>query len=302
MKHKILFVAAAAFALGGAAARSPEIHSEDVERFYAVYDAAGGKPTAEAIQRNYLDKGTAGLAEFAKLRRFTGESMAKAIEERPAVFADARRCAAVLPAVKTRLSPMLAKLGKLYPAAIYPPVTLAIGRGRTGGTANTSGVMVGLETLCAVDFLNPNLEDRFVHLIAHEYVHVQQPAAQIENPEEKVLRAALIEGGAEFIGELISGSVSYTHLQTATKGRELELETAFAAEQDQVALKSRWLYNGVGTPEWPGDLGYWVGYRIAKAYYVHARDKKAAVRDIIEMQDAKAFLANSGWRPGIKLD
>jgi len=47
------------------------------------------------------------------------------------------------------------------------------------------------------------------------------------------------------------------------------------------------------------DLGYWVGYRIAKAYYQRAADKQQAVREILEMSDPKAFLAKSGWRPGM---
>ncbi|SNT00022.1 Predicted Zn-dependent protease [Sphingomonas laterariae] len=299
---RILLAGVIAFALTGAAPRGPEIHTEDVTRFYAVYDAAGGTPTATQIQQDYLDKGTAGLAEFARLRRFSGERIAAAIAERPTLYADARRCAAVLPAVKTRLAPMLAKLGTLYPAAIFPPVTVAVGRGRTAGTANASGVMVGLESLCAVDYFNPDMEERFVHLIGHEYVHVQQPGAQVEDPNETVLRAAVMEGGAEFIGELMTGSVSYINLHEWARGREAEVERAFVAEQDQTALKSRWIYNGRGTAEWPGDLGYWVGYRIVKAYYQQARDKQAAVRDIIKMRDPKAFLAQSGWRPGMRLD
>jgi hypothetical protein len=44
-----------------------------------------------------------------------------------------------------------------------------------------------------------------------------------------------------------------------------------------------------------------VRYRIAKSYYGHAADKRAALRDIIQVQDAKAFLAKIGWFPGIML-
>jgi hypothetical protein len=44
-----------------------------------------------------------------------------------------------------------------------------------------------------------------------------------------------------------------------------------------------------------------VGYRIVKAYYQHAADKRRAMRDILEMSDPQAFLAKSGWHPGIKL-
>lgn len=282
-------------------AQGPEIRTEDVERFYAVYDAAGGKPTADQLRHGYLDAASPGLVAFAKLRNITAERMAAAIADRPAMFADARRCTAVLPAVKARLAPALAKLAALYPRGVYPPVTLAIGRGKTGGTANTSGVMIGLETLCAFDFMEPDPETRFVHVIAHEYAHVQQPGAQIEDPDATVLTTAMIEGGAEFVGELISGSVSYRHLAAATKGRETELETAFLADKDKTALGSAWFYNGRGTTDRPGDLGYWVGYRIAKAYYARARDKRAALRDIIEVNDADAFLAKSGWRPGMTL-
>ena len=306
MKLNILASAAFVFLLGAAAppaAVGPEIVTKDVDRFYAVYDAAGGKPGAEQLQRDYLDQGSDGLDEFAKIRRITGERIATAIDKRPEMYVEARQCAAVMPTVKARLTGALTKLGELYPRANLPPVTLAIGRTKPVGTANaTAGVMIGLEALCALDFLNPDIEDRFVSVIAHEYVHVQQPAAQIEEPDATVLEASLIEGGAEFVAELIGGSVGYSHLAAATKGREKALETEFVAEQDETAMGSDWLYNGMGTPERPGDLGYWVGYRIAKAHYVNAEDKKAALKDIIEVRDAKALLARSGWYPGIPLD
>ena len=59
------------------------------------------------------------------------------------------------------------------------------------------------------------------------------------------------------------------------------------------------MYNGPGDAAHPGDLGYWVGYRIVKAYYARARDKHAALKAIFAMKDPKAFLAESGWRPGM---
>jgi hypothetical protein len=38
-----------------------------------------------------------------------------------------------------------------------------------------------------------------------------------------------------------------------------------------------------------------------KSYYEHAQDKRAALRDIIQVEDPKALLARSGWYPGIVL-
>ena len=161
-----------------------------------------------------------------------------------------------------------------------------------------SGVQIGLEALCGITYYDKNLEDRFVHVIAHEYVHVQQPQEMVDDSIPTVLEGSLVEGAADFIGELISGGLSNLQLADITRGREAEIETAFVGDEDKRDLTS-WLYNG--TMDKSGDIGYWVGYRIVRSYYQHATDKQAAIREIIEIKDPKAFLAKSGWYPGIKL-
>ena len=298
----VIMTACAAFvpSVGSAATAGPVIQTEDVERFYRIYEAANGRPTAEQLQHDYLDAGTEGLHQFAKIRRISGEAIAATLTKRPEIYADAKRCTAVLPRVRERLAAAMRKLGSLYPQARFPPVTIAIGRGKPVGVGSpATGVQIGLEALCATNWLNANVEDRFVNVIAHEYVHVQQVQARVDEEKPTVLSMSLIEGAADFVGELISGDVSYAYLKDMTKGRETQIETAFVADMKSRDL-SRWLYNS--TPEKPSDLGYWVGYRIVKSYYQHARDKRVALREIIGMNDPEHFLAASGWRPGIKLD
>jgi uncharacterized protein YjaZ len=148
--------------------------------------------------------------------------------------------------------------------------------------------------------LRTSIEDRLVHIIAHEYAHLQQfPQGGGEDAMPgTVLKQSLVEGVAELIAELTSGQASESHLQRWTKGRQREIGEAFLSDVDRTDLKP-WLYNGVGTPEKPGDLGHWVGYSIAKSYYTHARDKRAAMKTLLELKDPKQILAQSGWRPGI---
>ncbi len=281
-------------------AAEPVIETTDVDRFYKVYDAADGRPTAEALQHDYLDPGSDGLHELARLRKVTGQSIAEAIAKRPGIYTKARDCVDALPRVRERLVVVLRKLGALYPEARFPPITIAVGRSKPVGVGGRdTGVQIGLEALCATDWINPDIEDRFVGVIAHEYAHVQQAVAFSETDNATVLAASLEEGAAEFVAELTTGSVSYAYLRGLTAGREKEIETAFAADADKTDL-SNWLYNS--TPEKPADLGYWVGYRIVKSYYQHADDKRQALRDIFEMTDPKEFLAKSGWRPGVALD
>ncbi|MGA7686626.1 MAG: DUF2268 domain-containing putative Zn-dependent protease [Terriglobales bacterium] len=280
-------------------AAGPVIHIEDVDRFYKVYDAAGGHPSADQLQHDYLDPGSDGLHHLAKARNVSGTTIAKTLAEHPEIYSDAKRCMVVLPRVRERVQAALLQLGRLYPEARFPPVTIAVGRGKPvaiGGPDD--GIQIGLEALCATNWLNPNVEERFVHVLAHEYTHVQQAPALTNNEHPTVLELSLVEGAAEFTAELISGDVAYSNFKGSTTGREKEIETAFVADEDKIDL-SNWFQNS--TREKPGDLGYWVGYRIVKSYYQRASDKRRAFREILEMTDPKAFLTKSGWYPGIQL-
>jgi hypothetical protein len=295
-----LALAASAGACGVAAPDdepvSPAFDTSDVDRFYEIYDEAGGRPTAEALQQEYIDPGSDGLHVLARMRNVTGQSIADAIARRPEIYAEARRCVEVLPRVRERLVVALRKLRDLYPEARLPPITIAVGRGKPVGVGGRdTGVQIGLEALCATEWIDLDLDDRFVGVIMHEYAHVQQAVAFSEVEGATVLSASLEEGAAEFITELTTGAVSFSYLGALVAGRERDIETAFAADAGKTDL-SDWLYNS--TPEKPADLGYWVGYRIVKSYYQHADDKLEAIRDILAMTDADEFLAKSGWRPG----
>ncbi|WP_309642935.1 DUF2268 domain-containing putative Zn-dependent protease [Phenylobacterium sp.] len=296
----IVILAAAAGPAWAQSARQAVIVTDDVTRFYKVYDAAGGRPTAEQLDRDYFAKGSDNLRHFAKVRNVTGTRIADTLRTRPEIYVAARRCLAVLPAVKRRLTTAFAKLARLYPEARLAPVAIVVGRGRPIGIADSAGVSMGLEALCAAEFMHPDLAARFVHTIAHEYGHIQQADASKDmapgDPDATVLRMSLMEGTGEFVAELISGQPGNHQHRAWTRGREAEIEAAFVADQDKTDL-SAWLNNGPGTADKPGDLGYWVGHRIVKAYYDRAPDKLQALRDIFEMSDPKAFLAASGWRP-----
>jgi hypothetical protein len=275
------------------------IHTDDVDLFYKVYDAADGHPTAEQLQRDYLDAGSEGLHNLAKLRNVSGVRIADTLSKHPELYVKARGCTAALPRVRERVEVALRNLVRLYPQARTPPVTIAVGRGKPVGVGSpVTGLQIGLEALCSAEWMNPNVEDRFVHVIAHEYAHLQQVRELVDDEHPTVLERSLIEGAAEFVAALTSGKTGYAHFDALTKGREREIETAFVADVDQTEL-SRWVDNS--TMEKGNDLGYWVGYRICKAYYQRATDKRQALREILELSDPHAFLAKSGWQPGMTL-
>jgi len=85
-----------------AAGAGIEIQTSDVDLFFRVYDAAGGRPTADQLQHDYLDAGSEGLHELARRRNVTGVRIAQSIEAHPEIYTSARECMAALPRVRAR--------------------------------------------------------------------------------------------------------------------------------------------------------------------------------------------------------
>ena len=292
-------LAGATLAHGADAPAAVVLRTDDVDRFYRLYDATHGHPTAAQLQSQYLDPGSDALHQFVVARIDNATKLADAIAKRPASYVQARACLPALADTKSRLQAVFARLAALYPAAAFPPVTFVIGRDSTGGTTAPDGILIGLETMCRQTVMGTDAGERLAHIIAHELAHVQQPASAAEPPPgATLLFQSLVEGSAEFVAELTSGDVSYGHMKTWTRGKECAIEQAF--QKDALGTDvSHWLYNGIGTPEKPGDLAYWVGYRISKAYYAQAADKKQAIDDLLQVDNdsAPALLRRSGWTP-----
>ena len=274
------------------------VRTDDLDRFYRVYETTRGKPDAAALQAGYLDPGTPGLRLYLAARIRSAARLQQAIAASPQDYAGARQCIAPLAETKARLPAVFARLVELVPTARIAPVTFAIGLDNTGGDTTPDGVIIGVEKMCHATWVGADVATRFVHIVAHEMVHVQQPSAQVDAPNPTVLYQSLLEGGADLIGEMISGDGVNPQLRTWTRGRECAIEQAFRKDALSTDL-SRWMYSGVGTADKPGDLGYWVGYRIAKAYIANASDKKQALADLlgVDNDNAAAFLARSGWAP-----
>jgi hypothetical protein len=85
------------------------------------------------------------------------------------------------------------------------------------------------------------------------------------------------------------------HLKIYGRTHDAEIWRDFEADMYKPDF-SKWVYNATTTKDRPADLGYYVGYLITRAYYRNAKDKRQAVYDILNIQDARAFYEASGVR------
>ncbi len=143
-----------------------------------------------------------------------------------------------------------------------------------------------------------NESNNIPYLVAHELIHANQ---NIPYKYKILLEQCIIEGSADFLGELISGKIANTASYEYAKGKEKFLWDDF--EKDMALGEndsfSNWLYGGERKDKRPQDMGYYIGYVITKAYFEKATDKRKAIEEILNIKDCKRFLDQSGYRLNI---
>jgi hypothetical protein len=108
--------------------------------------------------------------------------------------------------------------------------------------------------------------------------------------------APIVLVGAELLAELTTGHIAASSGDAYGDAHEPEIWRDFKHDMHSKDY-SQWIYDGwnrKALDNRPVDLGYYVGYRITKAYYNKLADKRKAVRDILSIRDFDDFLVRSG--------
>ena len=203
---------------------------------------------------------------------------------------------------KPQMTQSFVKLKQLYPEASFPDIYFVIGSFTSGGTSTNNGLIIGLDQAVRTPDIplteltlwqRNNFSDlkNLPTLIAHELIHFNQNGMA---DDTTLLHAVLIEGVADFIGEIISGRIANERLHTWAKGKEKRIWASFETEM-YLRRERNWIANSnQETADKPADLGYWVGYQICKAYYDSSPDKKKAIYEMLNIKNYKEFYDKSG--------
>lgn len=254
--------------------------TKDTKKFWNDFDKmniSNKNPFTE-----YVEKGSAGVKGFIQSRIINSDSLFVMVKKRKADYEATRNILDGISAKEKRVKAIYSALKYWYPNAKFPPVYFVYGRFNSGGTSSPDGIIIGTEML-------KNL-DGVIGLIAHELIHYQQ---NIQG-EDNLLKWSLNEGGADFIGEFISGEsingLAYKYGEQHLKNLCNEFVSRLKEKDYQ-----DWLYGTSKKDDRPNDLGYWIGYKIIEAYYNKQEDKHKAIYDIINIKDPMLFLKQSGF-------
>lgn len=300
MTRPALLVCLAALALAAppASAQTVRVVTDDLDRFWQAFDAVEATPDSlerlALVERLYLAPGTPGLDAMIERRGYTAADYVQAIARYPEFWASVRRNTAHARAAATGIRAGVDGLRVLYPDLRPATVYFTVGALMTNGMTLGSTVFIGSE-LALADSTTPTHElperlgqslrryfatnpaERLPFLSVHEAVHTQQGPFGAT-----LLAVSLQEGVAEFLAALATGEPSPTPAVAFMAANEARVLGRFSTEMFSPNTDD-WLYNDTDNAFGVRDLGYAVGYTIARALVDRGDDRQAAVRHLIEL-------------------
>ena len=280
-------------------ARVPIVSTTDVHHFVAAAKRITPGDTTCTSLDEYLRTGTRGLVAYRSKFDVGRSDLCAALRDAPERYA---RLDSLLPGLDSSadaIRVLFARYQKLSPGAVMPDVYFVVGNGIAGGTTTHGSapvILVGTELLHSTS----GVPGTVAHELAHTQQHYPLWRSLTGGPHffrATLLRQSLVEGTADVVAQILTGKPkrsSYGEMH------EAQLWSQFQRDMHKRDYAG-WLYNGGDqhSPDGrPVDLGYWIGYRIAKAYYDRSADKTRALREMLSIQDFDAFLKASGYRGG----
>ena len=284
----------------------------DIDHFWEAFDNLKSCKTfadsANSFQQLYLDRATDGLIDFIRVRDFQAEKYVKLVAKYPKFYKSLRKNSFEVKKSEQTIERVFLKFKEIYPNFKPFKVCFAMGIMNTGGTISNNFVLIGTEITTSTKEMdlsefedneyrkifqgNEDLQTKIKSLVAHECVHTQQPKSIDPNSIKcELLYRTIREGSADFIDELVTSNEKTNEYGDKN---EKQIWTDF---KNEICYENsnNWLYNHSTVKGKPADLGYFVGYKIAKEYYKNSKDKKQAVNDIIDMTNPLRFLELSKY-------
>jgi len=295
--------------------QTSKIYTSDIDNYWVAYDSVINSKDLtkqiDFIQKLYIDKASEGLKEFIADNNNTAELYVKNILDFPKFWKSIRPKTLNIKSYVNEINEYMLKYKELYPNFKQPVIFFTIGCLNSGGRPGIGKVLIGAEIACADKTIDASELDSWlqsvfqdnkdlIYLVLHEAGHTQQKE---EDENSNLLEDCIQEGACDFLTELLMQKEIISPYMTFGKTNEKKVWIVFQKEMFGKE-KSRWLYNGSQAPKGQADIGYFIGYVICKSYYENSKNKKKAIKEIIELEmkpkKVLKFLEKSKYNGGEK--
>ena len=286
-----------------------QIITSDINNFWKAFEMSKPDFKPKPFDEIYLSHGSKGVRGFTRGRIQNAEHLASVVKSYQKYYGSIKLTKDSIPNLELVLDQEIKgsfiKLKEIYPQAIFPPIYIVVGALNSAGTTSKKGIIIGSEMFgispqTDLSEINKNVRLKAVlkrvsdkpHVVAHELIHIQQHGNILSYLTYNLLELSIREGSADFLGEMFSGKHVNQHVHDFANPMEEKLWREFQTKMYGKSFKG-WLYSS--SEGRPNDLGYWVGYKITKAFYDQSVDKKKAIYEILNVKNYNEFLKRSGY-------
>jgi hypothetical protein len=283
------------------------IETTDIDRFWIAFDelksATNKSDSLTIIQTNYIDKSSNFFKEFIRVRNLKADEYLSIISKYPKFWESIRIETLKIKDRKNEIVAIFDNYEKEIPNFKRPNVCFAIGCLRTGGTVSENLILIGTEIAASTPDshkteLTPWLKSiigttgDIGAMVSHETIHTQQKGGYLRD----LVEFTISEGVADFLSEQISGFNINKSAYVYGVKNDCDLRKEFLADYAKNKNDiSKWLYSGTKSVNRPADLGYYIGYQIAKEYYNKSTDKKKAITKLLNRKNYKKIFKRSDY-------
>ena len=289
-----------------------KIVTSDIDNFWKAYDLLSEAETRadsiQVMQTHYIEKASDGFKEFLRVRNFTAEEYVQKLGLYPKFWASVRPLTEAIENRRAEIIGVFNQYEAKVPDFKRPEVCFAIGGLRTGGTISGNLILIGSEIAASDTTIDKselkgwlstvigNTGD-ITAMIAHETIHV----LQFNKRKFNLIIGVMSEGIADFLAIELLGFNINKPIYDYGDAHECDLWKAF--KQDMIEHPDghrRWLYQGNRSGNRPADLGYYLGFKVAQAYYEKQPNKRKAIKDLLNVKKYPKIIAKSGYTGGCK--
>lgn len=167
--------------------------TKDINNFWIAFDDFKKDTTVNNFGAKYIDIGSEGVKGFIPTRIINEDHLFKIVKKKTADYEKVRENTLRLTDKVKQCRSTFYAFKFLYPEAKFPSVYFVVGAFNTVGTSGKYGLILGAEKQNNIDYVPI--------IVAHELIHFQQTWLR----HSTLLTQSIIEGSADFIGELIVG-------------------------------------------------------------------------------------------------
>ena len=287
-----------------------EMETTAMQRFWDYFELAKkDMANAKLYFKEFILEGPAELRDYYAVRYNNTDLMTnQMIKTSPKYYTYLKQKfnSDSIKSLKAETSRWMKRFKEIYPPAMFPNVYIVPGILNSGGTSTEMGLFVGgdmygkSETAPVGELSDwqkgalMNFKD-LPGLAIHELMHFQQNYRDSINAGN-VLHKIVEEGVCDFLVELSSGKQMENGNLDYLENPENEKMILKDLRKDMYTKDlSKWMYNGGDITDRPHDLGYTMGYLIAKSYYKNQKDKKQAVFELLNTDDMVEIVKKSDY-------